>query len=384
MDCSVSFQESVEFHKVKLGISTFCIGLPAKEKILLLEPYNNFDDLIQALHFQKEIQQLLLQTSNFPLGTYSELDDETTNVTIEGYVLPIESFLYIRQLIRNLDSIQRFFTAERKNIYPLCSKVVFQYPIKRELLQAIDTILDEQGEIKPNASEELMQIRKMIIKKNIELDQEFRRLSTKYRNENLLSESGESMRNGRRVFSVPAEYKRKISGIIHDESATGKTVFIEPDALIQINNEIFSLQIEEKKEIYKILKNTSTLFRYELEYLQNILEILSQLDTHISIQKYANQYKGTIPLVVNKPEFKWFKAFHPLLYLKNLHTGQQTVPFEFDLHKPNKIVLLSGPNAGGKSITMKAVGLLQIMVQAGIPAPVLDYSTFGFFTKFYF
>jgi DNA mismatch repair protein MutS2 len=383
MDCTVEFQESIEFTKVKSGIASLCIGVPGKRCILALEPLPSFPILIERLQFQQEIWQLNHMGLSLPLQAYSELDDDIRKVSIEGYVLPAESFLLIRSLFLNLEKLHRFLNDDRRKQFPLLSEFITQIPFKSELADSINRIFDVNGEVKPDASPDFVRIRKSIQQKNQELEQEFRRLLQKFRQSNLLTESEETMRNGRRVFSVPVEYKRRISGIIHDESATGKTVYIEPDELIHINNEIFSLLIEERKEIYKILKVLSGQFRFELDYLDDLVSMLAGLDSYLSIQRYAGQYSGVIPKVIEKPFFKWNKAFHPLLYLKNAVNKAQTVPFDFDVHPPNRLVLLSGPNAGGKSVTMKAVGLIQVMVQSGIPVPVAEYSEFGFFKKFY-
>jgi DNA mismatch repair protein MutS2 len=383
MDCSLDFQESIEFTKVKSGIASLCIGAPGKSRILELEPFPTFSSLLIRLQFQEEIRQLSHMGLSLPLQAYFELDDDIRKVSIEGYVLPVESFLLIRSLLQNLEKLHRFLNEDRKKLFPLITDFITQTPLKSELAESINRIFDVNGEVRPDASTDLVRIRKSIQQKNQELEQEFRRLLQKFRQNNLLTESEETMRNGRRVFSVPVEYKRRISGIIHDESATGKTVYIEPDELIHINNEIFSLQIEERKEIYKILKVLSGLFRYELSYMDELVSMLAELDSLLSIQRYAGQYAGIIPKVIDKPFFKWSKAFHPLLYIKNAANNAQTVPFDFDVHPPNRLVLLSGPNAGGKSVTMKAVGLIQLMVQSGIPVPVAEYSEFGFFKKFY-
>lgn len=383
MDCTFEFQESIEFTKVKSGIASLCIGVPGKRYILALEPLPSYPLLIERLQFQQEIWQLNHTGLSLPLQAYAELDDDIRKVSVEGYVLPVESFLLIRSLLQNLEKLHRFLNDDRKKLFPLLSDFIAQVPFKSELAESINRIFDVNGEVKPDASPDLVRIRKSIHHKNQELEQEFRRLLQKFRQSNLLTESEETMRNGRRVFSVPVEYKRRISGIIHDESATGKTVYIEPDELIHINNEIFSLLIEERKEIYKILKVLSGQFRFELSYLDELVSMLATLDSYLSIQRYAEQYAGVIPKVNEKPFFKWSKAFHPLLYLKNAASKTQTVPFDFDVHPPNRLVLLSGPNAGGKSVTMKAVGLIQVMVQSGIPVPVAEYSEFGFFKKFY-
>jgi len=251
------------------------------------------------------------------------------------------------------------------------------------LLIAIEKVFDLEGEIRSDASPELSRIRRMIQSKLGEQDKVFRSLVQHFRQSGLLSENAETIRNGRRVLSVPAENKRKVSGVVHDESATGKTVYIEPDGIIGINNEIFSLYIEEKKEIYKILQKLSDEFRGALDYLESCEWLVGHIDFTRAKAFLAFKLGADKPTLSADPTIGFKLAFHPLLLLKNKEEGKPTVPFDMDLFPPNRILLLSGPNAGGKSVTMKAVGLLQLMVQSGMLIPVAAHSELGLFNQFF-
>jgi DNA mismatch repair protein MutS2 len=202
-----------------------------------------------------------------------------------------------------------------------------------------------------------------------------------FRAKGWLAESGESIRNGRRVLSVPSEHKRKIRGIIHDESDTGRTVFIEPDVVIEINNDIFDLEHDEKREIFRILKNLSDQIRPYSPVIALYYQALVRLDVIQAKAKLAISMRAGMPILKEKPVFNVKKAYHPLLFLKNKAQGRKTVPFELRLHSENYIMILSGPNAGGKSVAMKSVGLLILMVQSGLLVPCHELSEFGIFRQ---
>ena len=228
-----------------------------------------------------------------------------------------------------------------------------------------------------------MQIRKSIISRKQDLEKQFRFVIKDFKQKGWLSETVESFRNGRRVLSVPSEHKRKIRGIIHDESTTGKTAFIEPEAIIDINNDIFDLETDEKREIYLILKELSATLRPYVSLMHNYQELIVWYDTIQAKAKFALRLNANKPKLKAEPHFGFLNAFHPLLYLKNKGTEKPTIPFDLQLRKDNRMLILSGPNAGGKSITMKSVGLLQLMHQAGMLIPVDPESEVGIFQNLF-
>ncbi|HMQ62037.1 MAG TPA: Smr/MutS family protein, partial [Flavilitoribacter sp.] len=224
---------------------------------------------------------------------------------------------------------------------------------------------------------------KGILAKQKELDRLFRIIVNEYRSKGWLTDNVETFRNNRRVLSVPAEHKRKIRGIIHDESATGKTAFIEPDGVIAINNDIFDLEQEYKREIYRILKALSATLSPYTGHLAAYQETIIRLDQIQAKARLATQMNGYAPNVVDRPHFGILKGYHPLLFLKNKAAGKKTVPFDLSLVPPNRLLVLSGPNAGGKSVAMKSAGLLQLMVQSGLLVPVNPVSEMGIFDRFF-
>ncbi|MEL7119675.1 MAG: Smr/MutS family protein, partial [Bacteroidota bacterium] len=302
---------------------------------------------------------------------------------VVDYVLPEESIARINIILRFVDEIIKYFTPERIELYPVLHDIISDLSFQSSLIDAIEKVLDEEGNIKPDASPRLAKIRKNIGAKQKEMDKQFRVIINDYRSKGWLTDNVESFRNGRRVLSVPSEHKRKIRGIIHDESTTGKTSFIEPEQIIGINNDIFDLEQEEKREIYRILKELSATLRPYAPFMYDYQKLLVRFDVIQSKAKIAIRMDAVRPRLREKPTFGYMKAYHPLLLLKNREVEKVTVPFDLVLHKPNRILLLSGPNAGGKSVTMKAVGLLQLMLQSGMLLPVDEESEVGIFKKIF-
>ena len=211
----------------------------------------------------------------------------------------------------------------------------------------------------------------------------FRQIIQDYRAKGWLSDTPESFRNGRRVLSVPAEHKRKIKGIIHDESDTGRTVFMEPDPVVEINNDLFDLESEERREITRILRELSATIRPYGPVLAQYQDTLIQYDVIQAKARLAMSMRADMPVLKDKTLIGIRKGYHPLLYLKNKAIKRKTVPFELRLNAEHHILVLSGPNAGGKSVAMKSVGLLQLMVQAGLLVPTHVLSEFGIFHQFF-
>lgn len=373
--------EKLEFDKVIRLVEQSCLGELGKQAVLDIQPAYDIDSIEQLLRQTHEMKLSFGEETVFPLNRYEDLADDLQLLEIKESVLPIEGLQRVHQVLFAIRQIVSFFTDVHRERYPVLYSIVQSIELDPGLLQEIDRVIDEEGQIKPDASPELARIRKTIGSKNKELDKVFRGLINNYRTNGWLSDNVESIRNGRRVLSVPAEHKRKIRGIIHDESATGKTAFIEPDGVISINNDIFDLEQREKREIYRILKELSGMLRPYVPFFKVYQTLLIQYDTIGGKARVAAQMDAKMPKVKNGPHLKILEGYHPLLLLKNKQLEKPTIPFTLDLHKPNRILMLSGPNAGGKSITMKSVGLMQLMVQSGMLVPVEEESEFGVFTK---
>jgi DNA mismatch repair protein MutS2 len=375
--------EKLEFDKILALLEEECYGELGKEAVHRIPIETDRDRILNKLQEVFEFKQTIENNHPFPFAVYHGIEEDLRMLEVVDYVLPEESFKRISLILLAVRDIFSFFTPIRQETYPTLYQIMRPVHFDEALIEAIESVIDEEGNIRADASPGLLKIRKMIISKQKELEKVFRSLINSYRNKGWLTDNVESFRNGRRVLSVPAEHKRKIRGIIHDESTTGKTAFIEPEAVIDINNDIFDLYTEEKREIFRILKELSATLRPYGEMLGRYQQLLIRFDIIQAKAQLAVKLRATIPKLADKPTMGIQMGYHPLLFLKNKSLERETVPFDLSLHGANRILVLSGPNAGGKSITMKSVGLLQLMVQSGMLVPMDEISEMGIFKNIF-
>ena len=278
--------------------------------------------------------------------------------------------MQIRKLADSLQAIFRWFDTERRLAYPALAKVITDTYYEKAILTTIDEILDENGTVKDNASEELSQIRLSLYKKRNELRRLFDRILQKLSKAGLVADIEEAFLNGRRVMALFAEHKRQVKGILHGESDTRKTAFVEPEETIELNNEIFTLENEENREVYRILRELTQTLSVHAPLLRVYHDVLGEFDFIRAKAKLAVDVNGNYPLLTDKAHVHLVKACHPLLYLYNKKNTKETVPVNVTLDETNRILVISGPNAGGKTVTLKTVGLLQLMLQSGLLVPV--------------
>lgn len=373
------FYEKIEFDKVLELLEKECLGERGKELVQKMPLENKKFLLDRKLTEVKEFKRSIEEKDNFPISAYFSLKKDLRLLEVVDSVLPEEGLKRINIILLSVRDIYKFFTSSKKEIYAYLFDVIKPISFDESLIDAIEKVIDENGDIKPDASPELLKIRKQVISKQKELERQFKSIIHKYRNNGWLTDNVESFRNGRRVLSVPSEHKRKIRGIIHDESTTGKTAFIEPEEIIEINNDIFDLETDEKREIYRILKELSTVLRPYVPLLEQYEELIVRFDLIQAKAQLALKMNASMPIIKDHPFLGLKTAYHPLLFLKNKELGKKTIPFDLYLLNDNRILVLSGPNAGGKSITMKTVGLVQLMLQAGMLIPVDEKSEMGIF-----
>jgi len=372
--------EKLEFDKIIELLVKECLGEQGIERIRALQPQTNLIQIEERLKEVTELKRSIEHNDRLPLLAYENIDSDLQLLAIVDAVLPEDGLRRINTILVSIGNIYKFFTPSRREFYKTLYEVVRPVHFDPALAKEIDRVIDPDGNIRPDASPELLRIHKLTQSKMKELDRVFRDIINDYRAKGWLSDSVESFRNGRRVLSVPAEHKRKIRGIIHDESATGKTAFIEPEAVIEINNDIFDLEQQERREIYRILKELSTILRPYVPQLHQYQEIMVYFDVVQAKARLAVRMKAIAPLMLDTSSLEIYEGYHPLLLLKNSGSGKKTVPFDLRLDGGNRILVLSGPNAGGKSITMKSTGLLQLMAQSGLLIPVNKRRNWEFFT----
>lgn len=371
--------QSLEFDKVLRLAQSYCFGPLGKQYFEKIQLSTDPEYINRQLQAVDELRKILLSPAPLTFGTYDSIETETSHLAVAGYVLSLESIVKIDTIIRLSSYIFNYFKGEKSDRYPQLAEMSKAFFVPEELMLGLDKVIDESGEIRPDASPELLVVSKAIHSKTLEINKKFNATAQKYKEQGLLSDAFESYRNNRRVLSVPAEHKRKIRGIIHDDSATGKTVFIEPEELIGINNELFELESDYKKEIYKILRRLSDKLRPFKDQLAAFYRLTGEFDVLFAKAEMAIAMKAHRVHIEDKAHFGYKKAYHPLLFLKNSQQGLSVIPFNMELNRPNKIIILSGPNAGGKSVTMKTVGLLQLMLQSGMLITANENSVAGIF-----
>jgi DNA mismatch repair protein MutS2 len=371
--------EKLEFDKIIELTAKECLGELGVERVLAMQPTIDalaIDNQLKEVH---ELKIAISKNDKFPIQNYANIYEELKMLEIDGYVLQVEGLQKINNLLILIQDIYRFFNPTRREIYPTLYNIIRPIIFDEVLVKAIEKVIDPKGEIRSDASPELQQIRRSINSRQRDMDKEFRAIIGQMRQKGWLSDNEETFRNGRRVLSVPSEHKRKIRGIIHDESATGKTAYIEPEAVIEINNDIFDLEQDERREIYRILRELSALLRPYTPQMRDYLALAERFDVIQAKARIALKMNANMPQIKDKPCFGILKGYHPLLFLKNKELGKATIPFDITLLHDNRMLLISGPNAGGKSITMKGVGLIQMMFQCGMLVPVHEISDMGIF-----
>jgi DNA mismatch repair protein MutS2 len=371
----------LEFDKVKALLEEHCKTQYAKSKALTLRIHTRKEFIDLELRQSHEYKLFLEQGQYFPNDYILNLAKELQLMAIPGAVLTGDQFMLVRKLAESMESIFRWFDNDRRIAYPALSAIIKDTYYEKAILNHIDEVLDENGIVKDNASEELQRIRSSLHRRRSELRRLFDRIVQKLTKAGYTADIDEGFLNGRRVVAVFAEQKRQVKGILHGESDTRKTAYIEPEETIELNNEIFTLENDERREVYRILRElTATLSAYA-PLLKTYHEVLGEYDFISAKARLAVDMKGNFPLINDKAHVHLVQAYHPLLYLYHQKNQKTTIPVNVTLNEKNRILVISGPNAGGKTVTLKTVGLLQIMVQSGLLVPVHPTSEFGIFKQ---
>lgn len=371
----------LEFEKVKVLLSAHCKTEYARTKAETLRIHTRKEYIELELQQSNEFKLVLQSGQYFPNDYILNLSRQLKLLGIPGAVLNGEELMDIRRLAENMSNIFRWFDSERRIAYPALAKVIEHTYYEKAIIALIDDVLDENGTVKDNASEELGRIRVSLFRKRNELRRMFDKILSKLNKAGYVADIEESFLNGRRVIALYAEHKRQVKGILHGESDTRRTSFIEPEETIELNNEVFSLENEERKEVYRILRELTAKLSVYASLLKTYSDVLGEFDFIYAKAKLAIDVNGNYPLLVDKAHVHLVQAYHPLLYLYNLKNQKPTIPTHITLDEKNRILVVSGPNAGGKTVTLKTVGLLQLMLQSGLLVPVHPDSQFGIFKQ---
>lgn len=371
----------LEFDKIRTLLEEQTRTLYGKQRAeeLRIHTRKQFIDL----ELRQSYQYFLLLSSgqSFQHEKVFNLSRELKLLSISGAVLSGEIFILFRDLVENIQGIFRWFDVERSSTYSSLHQVISQTYIEKSIPDEINRIIGADGKVVDNASVELARIRMALYRKRTEQRKSFDRILGKMNKAGYIADIEESFLNGRRVLAIYAEHKRIVKGILHGESDTRRTSFIEPEETIEINNDIFSLENDEHDEEYRILRDLTSRLSSHSPLLKQYMEILGEYDFIRAKAKLAQLMDAHMPNVVDASGIHLIRAYHPLLLLYNKKNGKQVVPLDLTLDEKNRILLISGPNAGGKTVCLKTTGLLQMMVQSGLMVPAHPDSTFGIFKQ---
>lgn len=371
----------LEYEKVKNLLALHCQTVYAKEKTDQLRIHTKKEFIDIALQQGYEFKFVLQSGLYFPNDFILNLQKELKLIAIPGAVLKGEEFLQIKKLAENIHSIFRWFTRERQIAYPAMAMVIAHTHYEKAIVALIDEVLDEAGNVKDNASEALADIRLNLYRKRNELRRAFDRIVSKLNKLGYLADIEESFMSGRRVLAVFAEQKRMVKGILHGESDSRKTAFIEPEETTGLNNDVFSLEHEESREVYRILRDLTQKISVYSTLLQTYHDITGEYDFIRAKAKLAIDMNAHRVQVHDKAHLHLIEAYHPLLLLYNKNNNKPTIPVNLSLNHTQRILVISGPNAGGKTVTLKTVGLLQLMMQSGLLVPAHPDSEMGIFKQ---
>lgn len=376
-----SADHQLEFHKIRELLSHYCQFAEAREKALVLRVHTRKEFVEHELRQTHEYRQLLANAIYFPNDYILNLTRELKLLGIPGAVLNTDDLQQLRKLSESIEKIFRWFDPERKQAYGALAALIKDTHYEKKIRELIDEVLDEYGQVKDSASDELKRIRQDLYRKRNELRRMFEKIISKLSKQGFLADIEESFMSGRRVVAVFAEQKRTVKGILHGESDSRKTAFVEPEETIELNNIVQDLESAERKEVHRILQELTSRLSNYAPLLTHWHQILSDYDFIRAKAKLAIEINGEFPLIADKSQVILRDAFHPLLYLYNKKLGKPTIPVTLNLDQQNRILVISGPNAGGKTVTLKTVGLLQLMVQSGLLVPVHPSSVFGIFKQ---
>lgn len=350
-----------------------------KAKELRIHTRKEFIEL--ELRQSHEYKQLLVNSIHFPNDHVLNIARDLKLLSIPGAVLSGEQFMQIRKLSESIQSIFRWFDQERRTAYGGLAKLIDETYYEKVILEMINEVIDEYGQVVDDASEELRTIRMSLYRKRTELRRLFDRIVQKLNKQGYLADIEEAFINGRRVVAVVAEQKRVVRGILHGESDTQRTSYIEPEETIELNNQVFSLENQESREVQRILTALTSRLSIYSELLTTYHKILGEYDFIRAKARLGIDMQAEYPVVTDKAHVHLVSAYHPLLYLYNKKAGKATIPVSITLDEKSRILVISGPNAGGKTVTLKTVGLIQMMVQSGLLVPVHPSSQLGIFKQ---
>ena len=377
-----NFEHKIEFLRIRELVAASCLSTLGKEKVDEMQFSTSFDEIELNLNRVDEFVHILQEEDSFPSDNFYDVRPMLRRIRVVGTWMDTETMFQLKRSLQTINSIVSFLhkNDDSDPVYPNLLSLAENVVVYPDITKRIDAIIDGYGQIKDNASPGLSDIRRQLASALTSISRSMNAILRKAQADGYVDKDvSPSMRDGRLVIPVNPSYKRKISGIVHDESASGKTVFIEPSEVVEANNRVRELENDERREIIKILAAFSDYLRPYLPDLLESYEFLAQIDFIRAKAKFGLSINAIKPSINNKQQIDWVHAYHPLLYLALTRQNRKVIPLDITLQGKDRILIISGPNAGGKSVCLKTVGLLQYMVQCGLMIPLKENSTVGVF-----
>ena len=376
-----NFEKKIAFDSIRNLVKSFCISSLGEYQVDEMQFETSYQTICKRQEETEEFRQILLFEPHFPSQDYYDLTSELVRLKLEGTFIEIENLGNLRASLQTIHDCLAFFTAKKETAkYPHLTHLSENLYFDNTIIKKINLILDDKGNVKDSASEDLRTIRRKIRELESDISKNIKKVLQQSKQSNLIDETAEiTVRNGRLVLPVPAVNKRKIKGFVHDESSSGQTFFIEPQEIFESNNLLHNLFGDEKREIIRILTQFTNEIRPAIPSISEAFNYLSIIDFVRAKAKFALHIHACKPIMNNQTSLQWKKAIHPLLFLGHLSQNKHIEPLDIELGDKFKILIISGPNAGGKSVCLKTLALLQYMFQCGLPVPVSEISEFGVF-----
>nr|WP_299344332.1 DNA mismatch repair protein MutS [Allomuricauda sp.] len=372
--------QDLEFPTVLEQISARCNTEMGKEAALVISPFIDKEQLLNVLGQTSEYLSSFSNENRIPNHGFDSINGELRLLNIENTTLEVSGFRRISSICSTL-SLHKKFLKKFKEYYPLLFDFSEKWEENKSIPEEVGNVIDKFGEVRDNASLDLKYIRQQINSVRGKINQSFGMALQRYQSSDFLDEIRESIVENRRVLAVKAMHRRKVKGTVMGSSKTGSIVYIIPEATLTYTRELNNLEYDEKEEIQRILKGLTDFIRPNAQLLSDYQNYLIHIDITAAKAKYASEMNALLPEINDEKHLNLRDAYHPLLYLSNKIKGEKTWPQTISLHPENRIIVISGPNAGGKSITLKTIGLLQVMLQSGILIPVHERSSVCLFDR---
>ena len=376
-----NFESKIKFDKIRALIKGYCLSEMGRTLVDAMAFKAGGEEIRRELAETGEFMSILQEGEAFPGDHFKDARPFLQKIRVEGLFLEVAEMVALKNSLESIAAIVRFFKG-KEGRYPLLVERAGSVKLFPYIQQRLEAIVSKHGTVKDSASAELGDIRHRLQRKQAGISKRMQSLLQQAQAEGWADkDSSIAIRDGRMVIPVPSAYKRKINGIVHDESATGKTSYIEPAEIVETNNEIRELELEEKREIVRILRKFAEEVRPYVDDLLPGYDFLAFIDFVRGKAAFSASIGAILPEMSERAEILWHDARHPLLWLNLRQAGKDLVPLRIEINEEQRIVLISGPNAGGKSVCLQTVGLLQYMFQCGLPVPAGEGSRFGIFGK---